>query len=836
MRKLVAMLVAVCMLLPAFSGCAPEDASGVLLPAVERNAIKVDGVLEDWSKVPSKISLPTVDAGIGKPVTVSLESKWKLNSFKIAWDGENIYFAYDVMDKMVMWDPTAWWNGDGFEMFITGNLDYKKDMAALKDDEMATGFDTCLQYYMAGPGSFGLYAGRTAPGAAEQANQVLTSTVEKEDGYTGEGMIPLSIIPALEALLQQGGSVKFSVRFRSYDGDGITFSTSNVDLPVENNKLRPVAMQKVSFALPGYLKNQKNPENKTADNSSEACDRVTNFRVVPWNGAVSLSWDNPLENFKGTVVVRKAGSYPKTPEDGDKVYNGPGEEFLDEKVKNDGTAYYYSAFSYTPAKQYAEAAVGTAVPSKTVQPPDKEYSTMDEFMGTNAFIDDPIDKISVVGFLREYHAWAWDEGAGESDYVGYPNSRNAWSPSHAGENWDFDDYYAKLKEAGVTVSICMQQTVPWLNSGSSNKANKPITGDEDSTDPASYSEHADHMYQIAARYAGKKVEDDLLKLSPEQPRKSGLGLVKYYENWNEPDADWNGETSQFAPEELAAMCSADYDGHMGTLGNTVGIKNADPDTRLVLGGLSALKPSYVRKMMEWAEENRSDGIFPVDVLNFHHYATDNIQGLAPEADNLKEKLEKVNAFRELSLPGKELWITEIGYDTNPVTQVGAPTKLAQAQWILRSYLAVAASGFDRCAQYMLRDVTPGSKTMFDTSGLVTEKGKWEPKPSFYFVSAMRQSLKNMFYDSDVASGKANVLISRFRDRDSYKGAYVLWCPTSDGTEVKDYQLKLLKGATKARLVVPEDGSMTGIETQLEVKNGRVSVNVSETPVFVLFEQ
>ena len=35
--------------------------------------------------------------------------------------------------------------------------------------------------------------------------------------------------------------------------------------------------------------------------------------------------------------------------------------------------------------------------------------TMDNFIGTNGFIDDPIETLSTpVGFLREYHSWGWD--------------------------------------------------------------------------------------------------------------------------------------------------------------------------------------------------------------------------------------------------------------------------------------------------------------------------------------------------------------------------------------------------------------------------------------------
>jgi hypothetical protein len=35
--------------------------------------------------------------------------------------------------------------------------------------------------------------------------------------------------------------------------------------------------------------------------------------------------------------------------------------------------------------------------------------TMDQFIGANAFIDDPIETVSAaVGFVREYHDWQWD--------------------------------------------------------------------------------------------------------------------------------------------------------------------------------------------------------------------------------------------------------------------------------------------------------------------------------------------------------------------------------------------------------------------------------------------
>jgi hypothetical protein len=55
----------------------------------------------------------------------------------------------------------------------------------------------------------------------------------------------------------------------------------------------------------------------------------------------------------------------------------------------------------------AEGPLQTAtVPAPKTHP----LPTMDELIGTNAFIDDPIDRMVAVGFVREYHSWAWDAG------------------------------------------------------------------------------------------------------------------------------------------------------------------------------------------------------------------------------------------------------------------------------------------------------------------------------------------------------------------------------------------------------------------------------------------
>jgi len=71
--------------------------------------------------------------------------------------------------------------------------------------------------------------------------------------------------------------------------------------------------------------------------------------------------------------------------------------------------------------------------------------------------------------------------------------------------------------------------------------------------------------------------------------------------------------------------------------------------------------------------------------------------------------------RDMHMPDREVWLSEFGYDTDAASPqaapaVGASTGLqVQGQWLLRSVLALAATGcVSRAHMYMLADVTTGS--------------------------------------------------------------------------------------------------------------------------------
>jgi hypothetical protein len=476
------------------------------------------------------------------------------------------------------------------------------------------------------------------------------------------------------------------------------------------------------------------------------------------------------------------------------------------------------------------------------------HPTIGDFVGLNAFIDDPTDKLAAIGNVREYHNWSWAEGNGASNYPGYPNNQNSYSLFSG--YWNWDTYFSNLKAKGVFGYPCVQGGVNWLNNG----AAPPVAANASKTDPASYAAHADEMFQMAARWGRTKVADNLLKLASDQTRSTALDLVSYIEDWNEQDAWWVLPNNQpvFTPDVYAAMASADYDGDQGRMAKTLGVKNADPTMKMVMGGLSGQGQkitdwetgieAYLDGIRTWSAAHRG-GSFPADVINLHHYDFGpNKAAVSPETDGVKQTFALLAAYRDKNLPGKELWITEFGYDTDPTSPLHAPAiggnsaAIVQAQWLVRSYLAILASGFDRAFLYVSRDdgCTSNCSTQFETSGIMGAKGDWTPKPSYYFVATMRARLASYAWLREVQTGSSNVLVYALKDPSSSKGAYVVWAPTSTAQVINGYSLPV-GSAKSATIVKLADKQMNGTESSATPSGGNVSVDVSETPTIVMVD-
>ena len=92
----------------------------------------------------------------------------------------------------------------------------------------------------------------------------------------------------------------------------------------------------------------------------------SNFRAIPGNGMVNLSWVNPPEtDFAGVVLVGKTGTYPTNLFDGRKFYEGTGTGAQDTDVIND-TQYYYAIYAIDTSGNVSSGALAQAKPSATL--------------------------------------------------------------------------------------------------------------------------------------------------------------------------------------------------------------------------------------------------------------------------------------------------------------------------------------------------------------------------------------------------------------------------------------------------------------------------------------
>jgi len=484
--------------------------------------------------------------------------------------------------------------------------------------------------------------------------------------------------------------------------------------------------------------------------------------------------------------------------------------------------------------------------------------------------------LSCVSSVRAYHNWNWSDGGMASAAPwGFPQC--SYYPSYDSNYYDFspdwqmkhhDDDYNTITNSGIEIDACLQTSAYYFMNSTESKENiKPLFEGTNSNDPASYKAHADYLFQYTARYGSNPVPDSLLKLDNNtthcdnqdrnQPRLSGLGYVTYVENWNEPDkfwSPWNDSTVQFTPFQMAAMSSADYDGHEQKLGNTFGVKNADPNIKMVMGGISFLNLDYIKSMKLWSEYNRTDKKFPADVLNFHHYSnngTGTFQraatiGISPEQDSLKLKLKEIVKYRNANLPDMEIWLSEFGYDTHPsspqrVPEVGPYSQLEmQGRWLMRSFLEISASGIDRAHLFNIQDDGTGDSTQYYTSGLVTDNNNRLKKPSWYYIHALKNTLKGFYFSKEIPSMNSDINLYEFKNLNDDSVIYAVWCNTSDNTVVHSYKINLGSDACSANLIMPLHDSATYVSSGFCYSSSSLSIlsdsveldSVSELVVFV----
>jgi len=508
-----------------------------------------------------------------------------------------------------------------------------------------------------------------------------------------------------------------------------------------------------------------------------------------------------------------------------------------------------------------------------LHPPAQPYATFKELVGVNINTEDPIYQMSLFEFAREYHDWHLEMGDNKPDDC----KIYSWNPSNAYAGWSFDKLYDDMNDAGVILAADLKGNIPALEVHT--REDKPIAKNGDPQNPAAYAAHGEYMYQFTARYGQTKLPESTLAPRVQESVKSGLGMVHYVENWNEQDKFWMGRSKSkkqraayFNAFEYAAMLSTDYDGHENTVFQKptnsdcnqafpTGVKNADPKTKVVMSGITGLNLDYVKGIYTWAKMYRKDQAFPADVLNFHHYSnnfggqaggpTRESKGVSPEEDDLYGRLKKLVTYRNLYLPDKEIWISEFGYDVHQkspqrVSLIGNfDAEEVQGQWLVRSFLAIAAAGIDKAQLFTLTDHYHGDPAQrFSTCGLLElakEQNPNTPFPEFrarkayYYLYAMKTALRDFRFSKILKTDDPKISAYEFSHSTiPGKKVYALWANTTEDYRHRDYSFTLSNDAKSAHLLTLLDQDIDGDKKVLKLNNrGLVIPEISERPVFIL---
>ncbi|MDX3915434.1 MAG: hypothetical protein QHC79_17955 [Pseudosphingobacterium sp.] len=499
--------------------------------------------------------------------------------------------------------------------------------------------------------------------------------------------------------------------------------------------------------------------------------------------------------------------------------------------------------------------------------PAGEPVAVKNMLGINAFewdfLQDPnvphkIDSIQerqmhlIKSFSSVRHYLDWDK-------LEHAEGSFTFNPTYSG-GWNLDLVYERCKQDSLTTLVCIKNVPDWLFNtypeGERDPENIPAPYSSDLEDASSYHLMGRVAFQFAARYGSNKDLDSSLVRVDKRPRwkddsvnrvKIGLNLVKYIECNNEPDKWWKGKKAQQNGRQYAANMSAFYDGHKGKLGKDVGVKNADPNMVVVMGGLAKGDINFVKDMVAWCVENRgykTDGSVDLcfDVLNYHIYSNDNLswfskvykskrRGIAPERSDMGDVADEWVAYGKNLKPGLPVWVSETGYDlrqtsTQRAIPIGNKDVLqTQADWLLRTALLYAKHAVQKVFFYQLFDFDAegqNSGTPYGRCGLVNRDSR---RPAANYFIQVNRLMGNYRF---ITSLSKDPVVDQY----SYQGndIYVAFVPDEENRKER-YTLSL-PGAKQVVLYEPDRSGTTMRKKAKKLVGETLELEVGETPLFI----
>ncbi len=400
-----------------------------------------------------------------------------------------------------------------------------------------------------------------------------------------------------------------------------------------------------------------------------------------------------------------------------------------------------------------------------------------EFMGLNGHTIQfkPALYAPAVHSVRDYHPVDWDLGDSTSFNTPFPLARN-------GVDWA--KVYGEWKSSGFETEVCLML------------ANVPAKSWKD-------------MPKNAEAY-GKAFAE---AFGPS----SASRLVTSVEIGNEPGHYSDSEYRTVFESMAKGLRKGDLKLKIGTCALTLGKSEKYSKSVRRLEGLNSL----------------------YDFLNIHTYAE--VEGYPtwkrsyPEDTTIDylHRVEKLIAWRDKNAPGKEVRITEFGWDAStkkpPATGdfakwVGS-TEREQALYLVRSFLLFSKLDVTRAFLFFFDD--KDEPHVHGSSGL-TRKG--QPKPAFHAVAHLQKTLGDYRFRKVLQAEPAGVFVYEYiHGSDPTKCAWAVWSAEASGKLELALGGREFQGAEqtplsegKAPLVYPT------------IRGGKLELEFGDAPVFVRF--
>ena len=292
-----------------------------------------------------------------------------------------------------------------------------------------------------------------------------------------------------------------------------------------------------------------------------------------------------------------------------------------------------------------------------------------------------------------------------------------------------------------------------------------------------------------------------------------------------------------------------------------GIREGDPKVKILTPTVQARKgDDYAQDLRGiWADAD----ILPLyDVINLHTYAAVERQNPSqspwnrsypedPAIDYLKV-IDEAIEWRNKNAPGKEIWVTEFGYDactpeamkrrTDWALKLDwqGTTDLQQAQYLVRSFFAFAERDVRRAYIYYYDDN--------DQAGIHAAAGltrKFEPKMSFWAMKQLYEVLGEHRFSRIVAKKAGELNVFEFEHgADPSRVIWVAWSPTGVRTHEKDGYVPRTARVTLAGLpALPEQVLGMATTAQPAAKLAwetagplAITLDIGESPTYIVMQR